>query len=153
MKNEIMASEWRSLQICWPGNHFKVNRSKCGLDLLLEKYVFSIYVTCPLFLCLHSIIQAERGEREREVRSHHKMPRLAKKWAPRTSGKWLPWTIIDIQLTHTQKQEWKTMAAIKPWGYCQAQLKVTEIKTYNNLMLQTCITCNILKQNSTVSER
>lgn len=45
MKNEIMASEWRSLQICWTGNHFKVNCSKSGLDLLLEKYLFSVYVT------------------------------------------------------------------------------------------------------------
>lgn len=57
MKNEIMASEWRSLQICWPGNHFKVNCSKSSLDLLLEKYLFSVYVTQPLCLfTLHNSI-------------------------------------------------------------------------------------------------
>lgn len=45
MKNEITASEWRSLQICWPGNLFKVNCSKCGFDLLLEKHI--TYILLP----------------------------------------------------------------------------------------------------------
>lgn len=63
MKNEIMASERRALQICWPGNHFKVSCGKCGLAPLLGKDVFSIYGTYPFLKCLHSVIQAERAER------------------------------------------------------------------------------------------
>lgn len=71
MKNEIMASERRALQICWPGNHFKVNCGKCGLAPLLGKDVFSIYSTYPFFYCLHSIIQAERAERGDKLEQAH----------------------------------------------------------------------------------
>lgn len=52
MKNEIMASEWRWLQICWQGNHSTVNCSKCGFALLLEKQV--TYVLLYYHICLKS---------------------------------------------------------------------------------------------------
>lgn len=46
MKNEIMASERRVLQICWPGNHFKVNCGKCGLAPLHGKdyFLFMVHI-------------------------------------------------------------------------------------------------------------
>ena len=112
MKNEIMASEWRSLQICWLGNHFKANCSKCGLDLLLEKHGFSIYVTYSLFLHLHSVIQAERTERE--VTSHNKHVSSGKEMNPSVHFENDCHFMLDYYIhtvKHMQNQKWKTKAA------------------------------------------
>lgn len=121
MKNEIMASERRALQICWPGNHFKVNCGKCGLAPLLGKDVFSIYSTYPFFIVY---TPSFRLKGQREVTSWNKHVSSGREMSPSARFQTRP-PPYPGQL-QTRAHMWKNRntkikAAVKPWGYGQAE--------------------------------